>query len=837
VRRQDTLAKAARAGLLPPLGRGGIDIAGTVAAPERGGYDGLYLSEQDLVTPDGEEGAARPQDDVAASIALLRLLSAHEHTRSDPDAPDRAQRTTCRRPAVLGPRPDTRRGGEPAPPDDERRRHGEPAPPDNVRRRLGGQPAPDNERRRYGEPAPPDNERRRYGEPAPPDNERRRRGRPGERRCPLMRHVRMTTAQAIVAWLTAQRSIVDGSEVPLFPGVFAIFGHGNVVALGHALEQARERIPTWRGQNEQGMALAAVAYAKVMRRRQVMVATSSIGPGAMNMVTAAGVAMANRLPLLLLSGDTFQSRIPDPVLQQVEHPGSPSTTANDAFRAVVRYFDRIVRPEQVVASLPQALGVLLDPGECGPAFIAMPQDVQAEAFDCPSRFLEPVVHEISRPRPDRRQLERAAAALRGARRPLVIAGGGVHYSLAEPALSAFAARHGLPVVETVAGKSCLTADDPALVGPIGVTGADPPNSLARRCDVLLAVGTRLQDFSTGSWTIFGDDDLVIVTANAARFDAEKHRSLPVVGDALVCLEELSALLGGWRAPDGWLAEARAAADETRLHVAKSTTPAAAGSGPLPSYAEVIGAVHALATPEDYVLTAAGGLPGELNVNWLAKGVGTVDIEYGFSCMGYEISGGWGAAMARRHGAILPSPAGTEAGGRGDGTGNAPAGEPSPPRGGAAGDVIVLVGDGSYLMANSDLYSSVLSGHKMIVVVCDNGGYAVIERLQRAQGGASYNNLFETSRVVTDERVDFAANAASLGCRAETVSSLDELAEALRRARRSDRTAVIAIRTDPARWTEGGAFWEVGVPEVSDRPEVRAARRRLLEGKAVQRIGW
>ncbi len=647
-----------------------------------------------------------------------------------------------------------------------------------------------------------------------------------------MRHVRMTTAQAIVAWLVAQRTVIDGAEVPLFPGVFAIFGHGNVTSLGHALEQARDSLPVWRGQNEQGMALAAVAYAKAMRRRQVMVATSSIGPGATNMVTAAGVAMSNRLPLLLLSGDTFQSRLPDPVLQQVEHPGSPSTTVNDAFRAVVRYWDRVVSPEQVVSSLPAALGVLLDPADCGPAFIGMPQDVQAQAFDCPARFVEPVVHEVRRQRPDRREVERAAAALRSARRPLVIAGGGVHYSLAEDELASFATRHGLPVVETVAGKSSLVADHPGLIGPLGVTGSDGANALAARCDVVLALGTRLQDFTTGSWTVFGDEDLVILGANAARFDAEKHRALPVVGDGLTILEELGRDLAGWRAPEEWQAEAAAAREEVRLNVAKSTSPASPAGGELPSYAEVIGVVHQCAGERDYVVTAAGGLPGELNVNWLAKGVATVDVEYGFSCMGYEISGGWGAAMARRGGGSRVEGVAGSDGTSGDGT---PGEEVS--RGGTEGDVFVLVGDGSYLMANSDLYSSVLSGHKMIVVVCDNGGYAVIERLQLAQGGASYNNLLETSRVVTTEHVDFAANAASLGCLTETATSLDELREAVARARQNTRTSVIAIRTHPSRWTGGGAFWEVGVPEVSDRPEVQAARHQMTEGKRAQRLGW
>ncbi|HKA04479.1 MAG TPA: 3D-(3,5/4)-trihydroxycyclohexane-1,2-dione acylhydrolase (decyclizing) [Acidimicrobiales bacterium] len=614
-----------------------------------------------------------------------------------------------------------------------------------------------------------------------------------------MRTVRLTTAQALVRWLIAQRTTIDDVEVPVFPGVFAIFGHGNVTNLGQALEEVRDELPTWRGQNEQGMALAAVAYAKARRRRQVMVATSSIGPGALNMVTAAGVAMANRLPVLLLSGDTFVSRIPDPVLQQVEHPGEPSTTVNDAFRPVVRYWDRITHPAQLVQSLPAALAVLLDPGGCGPAFLALPQDVQADAYDFPGVFFERTVHTVPRPRPSRDELGRAAELLRSAEKPLVIAGGGVHYSLAEGELSRFVLDHRLPVVETVAGKSSVVADHPCYVGPIGVTGVDAANRLAAEADVVLAVGTRLQDFTTGSWTVFTNEDMRLIGLNAARFDAVKHRAVPVVGDAREALDELGPLLDGWEAPLPWIEQARSEAAEHRRLVEKATAP---GTG-VPSYAEVIGAVHRAATDRDYVLTAAGGLPGELNVNWSSKGVATFDCEYGFSCMGYELSGGWGAAMAR---------AGT-------------------------GEVFVLVGDGSYVMMNSDLYSSVLSGHKMIAVVCDNGGFAVIDRLQVNQGGASFNNMLADSRVERLVRVDFAAHAAAMGCDAETVSAVAELERALGRARAADRSVVIVIRTEPHAWTEGGAFWEVGVPEVSDRPAVREARQRLDAGKASQRVGW
>jgi 3D-(3,5/4)-trihydroxycyclohexane-1,2-dione acylhydrolase (decyclizing) len=609
--------------------------------------------------------------------------------------------------------------------------------------------------------------------------------------------VRLTTAQAIVRFLVAQRTIVDGREVPLFPGVFAIFGHGNVTGLGNALDEMREELPVYRGQNEQGMALAAVAFAKATRRRQIMVATSSIGPGATNMVTAAGAALANRLPLLILSGDTFRSRIPDPVLQQVEHPGAPSTTVNDAFRPVTRYWDRIVSPEQVAQSLPLAVETMLDPADCGPAFIGLPQDVQVEAFDYPVRLFERRVHELQRPRPDCRRLEEAATLLRSARRPLVVAGGGVHYSLAEDELRELAERHGLPVVETMAGKTCLPADHPAWVGPVGVTGCDHANRLAAEADVVLAIGTRLQDFTTGSWTVFGEGTR-IVALNVARFDATKHLSLPLVADAREGLLELGEALGDWQADEAWTARARNERAAFRAFVEERTAPT--GASP-PTYAQVVGAINRLATEHDLALTAAGGLPGEMNVNWLAKGVATFDCEYGYSTMGYEIAGAWGARMGRDR-----------------------------------GEVIAFVGDGSYLMLNSELYSTILAGHKVIVVLCDNGGYAVIHRLQVGQGGAPYNNMLEDVRPGYAS-VDWVAHAGALGCRAEEVAGIDELEAAFARAREAERTSVIVIRTAAHDWTPGGAFWEVGVPEVAPRPEVAEARERMAEGKRTQRLGW
>ena len=610
--------------------------------------------------------------------------------------------------------------------------------------------------------------------------------------------LRLTVAEAMVRFLIAQRTKVDGLEVPLFPGVLAIFGHGNVTSLGHSLELHRDEIPVWRGQNEQGMGLAAAAFAKAQRRQQIMIATSSVGPGATNMVTAAGVAMANRLPVLFISGDTFVSRLPDPVLQQVEHFGSPSTTVNDAFRPVVRYWDRITHPAQIISSLPHAVATMLDPADCGPVFIGLPQDVAADAYDYPAEMFEQVVHTVARPRPDIDQVGAAAALLRSAKRPVIIAGGGVHYSLAEAELAAFAARTGIPVVETVAGKSSLLADHPSYAGPVGVTGAEAANAVVEQADLVLAIGCRLQDFTTGSWTLF-DRETSFIGLNAARFDAGKHRAQPLVCDAREGIVELDAALADWSVSGEWQSAHRA--ERENLEAFIESRIADDHEWP-PSYAQLVGLVHESATPADYVLTAAGGLPGELNINWQSLGIATFDCEYGFSCMGYEISGAWGAAFAR-----------------------------------SEGQVYSMVGDGSYLMMNSDIYASVLSGKKFILVVCDNEGYAVIERLQVGQGGASYNNMLKDSTGTGCEvRVDFAAHAAAMGATVLIADSLPSFRTALDAARAADRTAVIVTSVRDSDWTEGGAFWQVGVPEVSEKAEVRQARASMDAGLAHQRKG-
>lgn len=590
--------------------------------------------------------------------------------------------------------------------------------------------------------------------------------------------MKLTTAQALVRWLLAQRSeTLDGREVPLFPGVFAIFGHGNVLGMGTALEEHRDELPVWRGHTEQGMALAAVGYAKATHRRQVGVVTSSIGPGALNMVTAAGVAHANRLPVLLLPGDTFTSRAPDPVLQQVEHFHDPTATVNDAFRAVSRYFDRITRPEQLIATLPQVARILTDPAECGPVTLALPQDVQVETYDFPGALFEPVTHRLLRSRPDRRALTEAAAALRAARRPLLVLGGGVRYSGAGKTAIEFAERHGIPITETTAARTLVPHDHPLHAGPLGVTGSTSANILATDADVVLAVGTRLQDFTTASWTVFSPD-VRLVTLNAARFDAVKHGALAVVGDADAGLNDLAAQLESWRVDADWTS--RAATERARWDAHIDTLRTATE---IPTYAQVVGVVNDLSEPRDYVMTASGGMPGELIGGWRGTGAATMDVEYGFSCMGYELAGAWGAAMAH-----------------------------------AEGLVTTMLGDGSYLMLNSELFSAAFAGHPFVAVVCDNRGYAVIARLQQGQGGKPFNNFYDDCRTehAQPPRVDFAAHAESLGCLTFTATSLDDVRGAYAKAREAAlterRPAVVVVSTQPDSWTEAGAWWEVGVPE-------------------------
>jgi 3D-(3,5/4)-trihydroxycyclohexane-1,2-dione acylhydrolase (decyclizing) len=609
-------------------------------------------------------------------------------------------------------------------------------------------------------------------------------------------------AQALVRYLAALR--VDsggGTQLPqLFGGVFAIFGHGNVAGVGEALYRHRAELPTYRAHNEQAMAHAAIAYAKANLRRRMMACTTSIGPGATNLVTAAALAHVNRLPVLFLPGDVFVSRAPDPVLQQLEDFHDGGVSANDCLKPVSRYFDRIVRPEQLLTALPRAIAVLTDPALCGPVTLALPQDVQTMAADFPAEFFAPAPIVFHAPPPDDTALERAAAVLRAARRPLLIAGGGVLYGLATDALRAFVEAHRVPVAETQAGKGALPWDHPLQQGAIGVTGSPAANALAREADVVLAVGTRLQDFITGSHSLFAQAKLVNLNVNA--FDALKWRGVALRADAKAGLVALSRTLPDWRSAPEWEAKANEAAESWRAEVARIT---GRRDVELPYEGEVIGAVQR-SSPDsparDIVVCAAGTLPADLHKLWRTSVPGGYHMEYGYSCMGYEIAGGVGVKMAW------------------------------PDR-----EVVVLVGDGSYLMLNSEIATSVMLDQKLVIVVLDNHGYGCINRLQQACGGAPFNNLFADSVQGKSgaPKIDFAAHAKALGALSENVKTIPELEAAMKRARAAERTYVVCIETDPNRTTdEGGWWWEVAVPEVSDREAVRKARAEYEDAKKRQR---
>jgi 3D-(3,5/4)-trihydroxycyclohexane-1,2-dione acylhydrolase (decyclizing) len=610
----------------------------------------------------------------------------------------------------------------------------------------------------------------------------------------------MTAAQALVRYLAALRIDEGASQAPLFGGVFAIFGHGNVAGLGEALYRYREDLPTYRAHNEQAMGHAAIAYAKARFRRRMMACTTSIGPGATNLVTAAALAHVNRLPVLFLPGDVFASRAPDPVLQQVEDFQAGDVSANDCFRPVSRYFDRIWHPEQLLTALPRAIHVLTDPALCGPVTLALPQDVQTMAFDYPEDFFAPELIAIRAQPPADVDVVRASAVLRDARQPIIVAGGGVLYSAAGDALRRFAETHGVPVTETQGGKGALPWDHTLQIGAVGVTGSTAASALAREADVVLAVGTRLQDFTTGSHSMFTQARLVSLNVNA--FDALKWRGTQVVADAKLGLDALSRALEGWRAAPDWTSRAREDAEQWRVTVGHITS---RRDAELPYEGEVIGAVQRSTVDSegrDIVVCAAGTLPAELHKLWRTSQPGGYHVEYGYSCMGYEIAGGLGVKLAR------------------------------PDR-----EVIVILGDGSYLMLNSEIATSVMLGHKLIVVVLDNRGFGCINRLQQACGGAPFNNLLADALQgpLGPPSIDFAAHAASLGALSENVRTIPELEAALGRARAAGRTYVIAIETDPDRTTDaGGWWWEVAVPEVSDRSAVQKARAAYESEKKQQK---
>ena len=616
--------------------------------------------------------------------------------------------------------------------------------------------------------------------------------------------IKLTTAQAIVGWLSSQFIKIDGKEERLCGGGFGIFGHGNVTCLGEALYNHKEELPLYRGQNEQSMGFAAAGYSKYWLRKRFMFCTASAGPGTANLLTAAGLAHTNRLPMLLLCGDTFITRLPDPVLQQIENFSDPTYGVNDAFKPVTRYWDRITHPAQVLQTLPAAIATMLDPADCGPAFIALPQDVQGWTFDYPKSFFDRRMHQVRRQSPDKEEISSAAELLMSAKRPIIIAGGGVQYSGAVSELTNFAKIHNIPIVETIAGRANLLDSDPLNIGPIGVTGSNSANTIANKADLIIAVGTRLQDFTTGSWTVFSMDSKFI-SINAARHDATKHLSLPIVGDAKLALKTLSKACSGFKASYEWMSFAQ---DERRKWNAYVSDNISVVNNRPNSYAQAIGVVNAICDKRDRIVAAAGGLPAEVTANWRTLDIGTVDVEFGFSCMGYEIAGAWGAKIAQSQNE-------------------------------SEKDTISFCGDGSYLMLNSDIYSSVLSNKKLIIILLDNGGFAVINKLQNNTGNESFNNLISDCPTINEPfNVDFEAHATSMGAMAETVSNPHELADAFHRAKASDRTYVIVMKVDPYEgWTaEGHAWWEVGTPQVANSDKVYDAHINWEKTRKRQRRG-
>jgi 3D-(3,5/4)-trihydroxycyclohexane-1,2-dione acylhydrolase (decyclizing) len=595
-----------------------------------------------------------------------------------------------------------------------------------------------------------------------------------------MSTLRLTAAQAMVRYLCAQMN--DDGETYL-AGVWAIFGHGNVAGLGEALYGAQDRLPTFRGQNEQSMAHAAIAYAKQLGRRRAMAVTSSIGPGALNMVTAAGLAHVNRLPVLFIPGDVFANRGPDPVLQQLEDFGDGTCSVNDSFRPVSRYFDRITRPEHLLTALPRAMRVMTDPAECGPVTLAFCQDVQTEAYDYPEAFFAQRVWRVRRVQPDPVEVDVVADLIRGAKRPVIVAGGGVHYAFACDALRSFAEQHQIPVVETQAGKSALPWDHPLNLGPVGVTGAAPANAVCAVADVIIGVGTRFQDFTTGSWALFRAPGRRLISLNVAAYDAMKHGAEPLCADAVAGLTALGVALGDM----GFAPPAPSLKADWFAAVDPLTAPP---TGNLRATdMQVIGAVQRAATDDTVVMSAAGTMPGELHKLWKATRPMSYHMEYGFSCMGYEIAGAMGIKMAQ------------------------------PGR-----DVVCFAGDGTYMMLNSELATAAMMRIPFTVIVTDNRGYGCINRLQMATGGAEFNNLYAHARIEVPPRIDFAAHAASLGATSMKVASVAELEAALARRTLIRGPYVIVIDTDPYPGTpHGGTWWDVGVPEVSDRAQVNEAR--------------
>ena len=614
-----------------------------------------------------------------------------------------------------------------------------------------------------------------------------------------MKTVRLTSTQALVKWIIAQKiEQFDGSYEMAFKGVWGIFGHGNVAGIGEALEKYKTVLPTYRGHNEQGMAHAALAYTKEMQRRRFMAVTSSIGPGATNLVTAAALAHVNRLPILLLPGDVFADRRPDPVLQQIEDFEDGTVSANDCFRPVSRYFDRITRPEQLLNALPKAMSILTDPAMTGPVTLAFCQDVQAEAYNYPVSFFEPSYWNVRRIQPDRREIERLASTLEKSKKPVLIAGGGVKYSNAQDELKEFLDITKVPLVVTQAGKSVLVEKDEQNLGSIGVTGSSSANAIISDADFIISVGSRLQDFTTGSNGLI---KAPVYSINVQAHDLTKHQSKPILGDAKVSLQLLKALSTNYKVSSGYISKYTAAKEKWLKDLEKITAPSLMNS--LPSDSQVIGAVNRSVPENTIVIGAAGSMPGELHKLWKVLDQNTYHMEYGYSCMGYEISAGIGVNLAT----------------------------PNRPN-------VVFSGDGSYLMMNSELATAAMMGISMTLILTNNKGYGCINRLQKATGGAEFNNLFSDSKFDKQIEIDFVSHAKSMGAKAVYVSEIAELEVEVKNTIRKKGVKVIVIDTDPNISTvEGGAWWDVAIPETFTDSNKSNLRKDYLVARINQNKGF
>ena len=620
--------------------------------------------------------------------------------------------------------------------------------------------------------------------------------------------MKLTTAQALIKFLKVQHSERDGVKQPFFAGCFGIFGHGNVAGIGQALQQNKD-FRYYQCRNEQGMVHSAAAFAKMKNRLQTLACTTSIGPGATNMITGAAAATVNRLPVLLLPGDIFARRNVAPVLQQLENELSQDISVNDCFKPVSRFWDRINRPEQILLSLPEAMRVLTSPAETGAVTLALPQDVQAEAFDFPAEFFRERVWHVARPRPDAEALRRAASAIRQSKNPMIVAGGGVIYAEATETLRKFVDATGIPVGETMAGKGSLRYDHPLCMGAVGATGTFAANRLAKDADLVIGIGTRYSDFTTASKTAWQNPNVVFVNINVKDFDAHKHSAIALTGDAKVALEELLVLLDGWRVGDEYRARAMALNKEWDTEVQRIYN---VRLEPLPSQGELIGAVNEISEPNAVMACAAGSLPGDLHKLWRARNPKNYHLEYGFSTMGYEIAGGLGIKMA------------------------------APER-----EVIVMVGDGSYLMLSQEIVTSVQEDYKLIIVLFDNSGFKSIGALSRSLGSEGFGTRYvkpthgylagdEMRDDVETLPVDLAANAESLGAVVLRPKTYDEFCNALRKAKTTDRTTVIYMQNDRYSGVPGyESWWDVQIAEVSEMESVQTARKEWEVMRAKERL--